>query len=155
MLDASPPVWIRYLRSIGEDPENTSMEYRLVDKFGDNDRSNDALYDLVIRGVKRATTGSVWSCEYDHEPVMKSGDLSIVTNHDASEMCVIRTKRVSIKPFKDVTSDDARIEGEGDGSLEYWRQAHVEFFTHECLRIGKTFSEDMPVVFEEFECVYH
>lgn len=45
-------------------------------------------------------------------------------------------------------------EGEGDGSLEYWRNVHDEFFSKEMAEIGKLFDEDMPVVCEEFELVF-
>ena len=44
-----------------------------------------------------------------------------------------------------------RIEGEGDGSLAYWRDAHWAFFSRECARIGRAPSEAMPVVCSVFE----
>ena len=45
-------------------------------------------------------------------------------------------------------------EGEGDRSLEYWREVHKKFF-RECLEeYGLEFSENMKVVCEEFEVVY-
>lgn len=43
------------------------------------------------------------------------------------------------------------IEGEGDGSLEYWRKAHWAFFSRECKRIGRAPAESMPVVCSVFE----
>ncbi|MGO1528704.1 MAG: ASCH domain-containing protein, partial [Senegalia sp. (in: firmicutes)] len=43
---------------------------------------------------------------------------------------------------------------EGDKSLEYWRKAHINFFSRELEKYDIEFSEDMPVVFEEFEVVY-
>lgn len=56
-------------------------------------------------------------------------------------------------PFKDVTADFAAAEGEGDGSLAFWRAAHAAYFTRECARLGRAFSEDMPVVCERFDVV--
>ena len=48
----------------------------------------------------------------------------------------------------------AAKEGEGDLSLDYWKKVHIEFFTKECEDAGDKFTEDMPVVFVEFELVY-
>jgi len=55
--------------------------------------------------------------------------------------------------FKDVTWEYARKEGE-DQNIEQWRENHIEFFKDEADLMGYDFSEDMPVVFEEFEVVY-
>jgi uncharacterized protein YhfF len=61
---------------------------------------------------------------------------------------------VDVVPFADVDAEFAAIEGEGDGSLEYWRRAHEAFFGRECKRIGRAPEPRMPVVCERFEVVY-
>ncbi len=42
-------------------------------------------------------------------------------------------------------------EGEGDKSLAYWRKVHEDFFRDEYAACGLEFSQDIPVVCEEFE----
>ena len=147
-------VWntsLEYRKSIGNyDP----VSYVYTEHFCNDKPSAEKLYQLAIDGKKRATTGSIWAYDHDKEPVLKTGDLTILTNYDETRACVIKTKSVVIKKFKEVTEQDARIEGEGDSSLEYWRRVHKEFFEEECKRIGRAFSEDMPVAFEEFEIEY-
>lgn len=49
------------------------------------------------------------------------------------------------------SSGYAAREGEGDGSLAYWRESHWAFFSRECARIGREPAPDMPVVCAEFE----
>ena len=44
--------------------------------------------------------------------------------------------------------------GEGDGSLAHWREVHRAFFTEELAGAGLCFTEDMPVLFEEFELLF-
>jgi uncharacterized protein YhfF len=46
----------------------------------------------------------------------------------------------------------ARREGE-DKSLEEWRTGHIGFFLRDAERDDYTFTEDMPVVFEDFAVV--
>ena len=74
-------------------------------------------------------------------------------NHNIVPKCVIETTNVRILPFKDITYDICRLEGEDD-SLESWRKGHISFFKEEGKKSGYEFSEEMPVVFEEFEVVY-
>ena len=74
-------------------------------------------------------------------------------NHNIVPKCVIETTNVRILPFKDITYDICRLEGEDD-SLESWRKGYISFFKEEGKELGYEFSEEMPVVFEEFEVVY-
>lgn len=64
---------------------------------------------------------------------------------------VTRITQVRIVPYIEVTAAYASIEGEGDGSLEYWRKAHWAFLSRQCRRIGREPSETMPVVCSVFE----
>ena len=66
-------------------------------------------------------------------------------------MLVVQNQSVEIVPFNEVTAEYAAIEGEGDGSLDYWRRTHEAFFSRECKRIGRQPSENMPVVCCVFE----
>ncbi|MGI9278254.1 MAG: ASCH domain-containing protein [Endozoicomonas sp.] len=43
---------------------------------------------------------------------------------------------------------------EGDLSIEWWREAHREFFSRECEALGIPFSEDCELVLEHFRLVY-
>ena len=69
--------------------------------------------------------------------------------------CITRITRVEITPFKDISEEYAFIEGEGDKSLSYWKEAHTQVFTRECREdFGMDFTEDMECVCEYFEVVY-
>lgn len=146
-------LWNSYLKSIGEDPENTKLECKMVEYFGNEDIA-DELFELVYSGKKTATCGSIWSYEFEEIEPLKKGDLSIVTDSLGEKACVIETTNIIIKKFNEITEEEAKLEGEGDLSLEYWRNAHKRFFIEECKEIGKEFSEEMPVFFEEFKVVY-
>ena len=110
------------------------------------------LLGLVLKGQKRATSSSVWGYEIEGDEIPAEGKLSVITDWDGNPRCVIRTTRVRILPYKDIPFDLARLEGEDD-SLESWRENHEAFFREEGKELGYVFSEEMPVIFEEFEVV--
>lgn len=143
--------WEQFVETYG--PVSESCFYDAF-SFADSEESANTLADLVVAGIKRATAGLYWSHEADGDPLPEPGNLSIVTMWDGTPRCVIETTRVQVQPFAEVDADFAATEGEGDGSLAYWRTAHREFFARECARIGRKSSETMPVVCEWFRMIY-
>ena len=66
---------------------------------------------------------------------------------------LIRTDRVEVVPFDQVDAEHAWLEGEGDRSLEHWREAHRRFFAEQATHAYGV-SDVMPVVLERFELLY-
>lgn len=122
--------------------------------FDDNEPDANALARLVLSGTKRATASLLWSFEAQNKPPPKPGDLSIVTDWQGQALCVIETRSVKIVSFEEVSEAFAAIEGEGDGSLRYWQEAHWRFFARACRQIDREPSRNMPVLCERFEVVY-
>lgn len=125
--------------------------------FGDTEEMADRLAALVIAGKKTATASSAWVYEGTDgtdgadEPLPKVGDLSVVTRLGGDPLCVIETTSVEVRPFNEVDADFARAEGEGDLTLEWWREAHWDFWTRSLAPLGRAPTETMPVVMERFE----
>jgi len=122
-----------------------------VDGYGDSPALSAELLALIRDGRKRAGTGLLWAYEADGEAVPKLGDIEIVVDHRHEPALVNRITTVQVIPYSAVTAEYAAIEGEGDGSLDYWRQAHWGFFLRECRRIGREPEESMPVICSVFE----
>ncbi|MGO1477535.1 ASCH domain-containing protein [Senegalia sp. (in: firmicutes)] len=146
-------MWKDYLSSIGENIENTDKTYTSW-CFCDNEKDANELAELVKEGTKRGTASLYELYKIDDEEVPEVYEYSIITDWDGIAQCIIMTKKITILSFRDVDEELAKIEGEGDKSLEYWREAHINFFSRELEKYDIEFSEDMPVVFEEFEVVY-
>lgn len=144
--------WFRYLKSINEDINSTSLKY--TSWYFGNEKIANELADLVLLGVKKATTSLYYFYEIENEELPKSGDLSVITDFSGNAKCIIKTNSIKIIPFNKVSEHFAFKEGEGDKSLEYWRNAHIKFFNEELSELGMKFSEEMLVVCEEFELVY-
>nr|WP_316644033.1 ASCH domain-containing protein [uncultured Roseateles sp.] len=154
MPDIPPSVrlfWAEFEASVGG---HVAHRFYEATYFDDNEPSANELAQLVLAGVKRATAGLVWSYEMPGETAPKVGDLSVVTDWQGNALCVIETTRIDVVPFDEVDAEFAATEGEGDGSLRYWREAHEAFFARECARIGREPHPQMPVLCERFQVVY-
>lgn len=114
----------------------------------------DELADLVARGIKTATSSAYPLYELEGEEIPQTGGYDIILDSQGNAVCIIKTTKVYVTPFSQVSEEHAWREGEGDRSLSYWRQVHEELFTIWLEEVGLTFSEDMLVVCEEFELVY-
>ncbi|MBQ8638956.1 MAG: ASCH domain-containing protein [Lachnospiraceae bacterium] len=114
----------------------------------------DLLARLAASGEKTATASAYPLYEIENEPLPKAGEYSVILDSKGEAVCVVQTKRVSIVSFQEVPAEHAYKEGEGDKSLDYWRNVHEEFFTACLEEAGLQFTADMKVVCEEFEVVY-
>ncbi len=149
--DAVNALWSEYAATVGGLDDSRFYE---AFAFGDGDELSAELAKLVLSGAKRATAGSLWTFEMMGKRLPAPGDLSVVTTWSGEPLCIIETRSLEIVPFRSVTAEFAAAEGEGDGSLAFWQRAHREYFTRECARLGREFTEDMPVACECFEVVY-
>ena len=113
----------------------------------------DELADLVRSGIKTATCSALVFYGLENEELPHEGEYSVILDSKENAVCIIKTTKVYIVPFDEVTEQHAFKEGEGDRSLAYWREVHKSFFTEELKTIGRKFDEKMQLVCEEFELV--
>lgn len=122
--------------------------------FCDNRADAAECLALVLAGKKRATASSAVFYAVNAEPVPKAGDHSVITDFDGLAKCIIRTDKVTHLRMDEVTTEMAATEGEGDGSLEYWRAVHWAYYARELAGTRVSVSRELEVVFEEFEVVW-
>lgn len=121
--------------------------------FGNTSEMARRLGELVLKGDKRATTTLHEEAEMDeYAPV--AGDYSIVTDFEGNPMCIIQMTEISILPFDEVDAEYALVEGEGDKSLDYWREGHRRFFTTDAAENGLEFNEKSLVICQKFNLLY-
>ena len=148
-----PSLWEQYLSTLPYG-HGLPAEPRSVWHFGDNKNDADTLAELARHGIKRATSPSLWYFESTGEPLPQVGELHVVTNWAGEPRCIIRTTHVEIVPFNQITAEYAATEGEGDGSLDYWKRVHWDYYHRELAETGKQPTDDMPIVCEYFEAVF-
>lgn len=135
-------------------PEFTNAPAPAVGCFGDNEKDANTLIKLVAKDIKKATSHSLLGLQMRNEPLPKIGDFFVVTDWEGTAKCVIRTTSVKLIPYFAIHGEHARLEGEGDKSLDYWRQVHWDYYKRELEAFGKRPLESMIIVFERFEKVF-
>ncbi len=142
--------WSEFLVKTNKD---CSIKYTDCFHFHSTKEWVDKLLKLVLSGQKQATTSSLYAYETEGNKIPQVGDCSIVTDWEGNPNCVIETTSVIILPFNEITYDICKREGEDD-NLDSWREGHTKFFINEGQELGYSFSECMPVVFEDFKVVF-
>ena len=141
-------MWRRFSESAGIEAPYQAWSFCGGGEIGDE------LAELVLEEKKTATASAYISYLTEKEELPKAGEYSVVLYDNGEAACVIRTNKVTLVPFDKVTERHASLEGEGDGSLEYWRTVHREIFTEDYAAAGLPFDEHGLCVLEEFEVQY-
>lgn len=121
--------------------------------FGATPEQADQLLALLLAGTKTATASALWDYQAEGGEPPEPGTLGIVLDGSGRPRALIATTEVRVVRFDEVDAEHARLEGEGDLSLGYWRRVHEQFFTDHATH-DHGFSPDMPVVLERFEVLH-
>lgn len=151
MNSSTKKLWDNFLNA---NPEFASEKMPPSGYFGDNEKDASTLAKLVDKGIKRATSHSLLGLQLRDEKRPKIGDFFIVTDLEGKARCIVRTTSVKLMPYFSVHAEHARLEGEGDKSLEYWKKTHWEYYTRTLAKYNRRPLESMIIVFERFEKVF-
>ena len=111
--------------------------------FGDSPELADELLALVLEGKKTATC---WSIADGQQTEV--GKRMVVKDGAGRPRGVLETLSLEQRRFGDVPADFAHAEGEGDRTLECWRDLHKTCFTRQ-----GTYAPDMLLWCERFRLV--
>ena len=122
--------------------------------FSNNSESARDLAGLVMSGKKIATASLNAANEVEPEKAPTDNGYSVVTTFEGEPLCVIQTTEIRHIPFNEVDAGFAFDEGEGDQTLEDWREAHWAYFSREAPEYGLTFNETSIICCERFRVLY-
>jgi len=145
--------WKQFLASLPPDSPYLTKTY-VAEGWGDSPEMADELGALIAQGIKTAACSALWEWEVEGNPIPEAGYITIALDGRGEPICIVETIEISIHKYNEVDADFAREEGEGNLSLNYWREAHKNYFSRVLPKVGKEFSEDMPLVCERFRLIY-
>lgn len=114
----------------------------------------EKLTNLVMEGEKTATASLLFAWEDEGDPLPTIGQRDALLDWNNRFVGIIETTQLEVTPFIDVSAEFASLEGEGDLSLEYWREVHWNYFKRVCHDLGKSITEQVPAVCQVFNLVY-
>jgi uncharacterized protein YhfF len=107
------------------------------------------LNTLVLSGVKTATAGLLTEYAAENEELEHVGERLVLVDDDDKLIGVVEVTGVEVVRFADVSWEFARSEGEGDRSIEEWREGHRRYWA----RVGFPVDDDTQVVCIRFRLV--
>jgi uncharacterized protein YhfF len=108
---------------------------------------------LMRAEKKNGTAHMVMDFERNNIPRRHPGDYWVILSPEAEPLILVRVTRVEEVAFKDVSQAWAEVEGEGDISLRWWREAHLAYFCRQCELWGVAWTEDHPIVLETWKLI--
>jgi len=143
-------MWERFRAANPEIPSEPPLDFHFCDLKDDADECAE----LVVKGQKQATAASLVELAINGYEVSKPGDYWIVTDFDGVAKAVIRTTSVNVMRFGDVDAQFAWDEGEGDRTLDWWREAHCGYFQRVLIGSGTPVDDNLMIACERFETVF-
>lgn len=150
MNDSIKQFWREFCETNNVNPETLYQVWY----FGNSSEMAKELAGLVISGKKIATASLVAVNEIKPETAPINDGYSVVTDFESNPLCVIQTIEIRHLPFEEVEAEFAYDEGEGDQSLEYWRDGHWRYFTKEAAELGIEFNEKSLICCERFRFLF-
>jgi len=145
--------WAEFVQSLPlADPRRSAVPDAFG--FGGEGQLADELAALVLAGRKRATASLPVEYTSIDAPLPEAGDLSILLDGDGAPVGIIERTSVDLVPFGEVDATFAAHEGEGDGSLRYWRAAHSWYFGRVCEQLGGKLEDSTPILCQRFKLVW-
>ncbi|SEL42186.1 Uncharacterized protein YhfF [Blastococcus sp. DSM 46786] len=130
------------------------LEEPAVEKFGDSASLADELIGLVLAGTKRATAALVVDFLDDDQPLPRIGGHWIACDGSGAPRCVLETTELRLGPLHSVDDAFAWDEGEDDRTRDSWLREHERYFRRTLPPRGRTWADDLEVVFERFRVVW-
>lgn len=122
--------------------------------FGNSSEMARELAELVISGKKTATASLVAVNKITPEIAPIADGYSVVTDFEGNPFGVIQTTEIRHLPFDEVDAQFAFDEGEGDQTLEYWRDVHWQYFKKEAAELNIEFNEKSLICCERFKLLF-
>ena len=153
MSEMTSAFWQRYIATLPAGHPHRQASFSAF-SFGDSPALANELAALVRAGQKRATASLPIEFISEGLQLPAPGDVSIVTLADGAPVAIIELFEVRQILFQRVDAAFAADEGEGDGSLTWWRAAHRAYFDRVCARLGGELEETTLILCQRFRLVW-
>ncbi len=144
--------WNSYVATLK--PSEIPQDLFVEASYAGHRNITDTLLNLYLAGKKSAGSSVLEDFLTVGDPVPRVGNFWILLDSHDEPRLILRTERIETHKFKDVPLSVALAEGEGDLSLEYWREGHARFYTPFLKAWGIRHIDEATIVTEFYKIVY-
>ena len=148
IIKRKDPMDVLWKGYVTEHPEMKDYPYEIW-RFSSSD--DEQLCEKIQNGLVKSQSFLVDYFEANNKPLPSVGQINILCCGD-KVIGVCRTSEVIRTNFGQVDRELATTEG--FTSVSKWREAKKKIFGIQCERMGINFSDNLQILFEEFEIVY-
>lgn len=116
-------------------------------KFGGTPKEQKHLSNLVLTGLKTATSSLCDLQKLNHIAPTSVGDIWYIHDDENSYVCKVKVTAVELVPFGQINTDFAILEG--DKTYENWYEIHFTYYSSLLSKFNRKLSADTLL-----ECVY-
>ena len=118
--------------------------------------NNAALCERLLGYIIAREKTGVFSqpADFPAGQLPRAGEYAVLTDFDDLPRCLIRYQECAVLPFHAVGPEHVAIETAPMRDVEKFRAFHRNYWTPILAARGEKFSEDMPIVFQRFTCLY-
>lgn len=144
MNDQSISYWQQVKEKYELDEDAFVRAYRFAD-------TPNELAQLVVDGVKTASSNTKHFFEQPHRHMPRPGDYNIILNKDFFPVCCIQVLTVETVKYDNV--DEAFAIAEGDGSYENWDAIHTRYFEEQLAPYNLSFNRQLLLICQSFKLI--
>ncbi|WP_314208399.1 ASCH domain-containing protein [Vagococcus salmoninarum] len=112
--------------------------------FGSSESEQTDLAQLVLQGVKVATSSLAELYPLRQQPLTQVGDIWQIQDGQQRVICYVQVTNVLEQPFGKIDSTFALEEG--DGSYANWHQIHETYYASLLKKYGRTLTSQTPLI---------
>lgn len=145
---------IRLWEAFSKNKPNFPEQFDGIWKLGDSEEYTKWSNRLVLSGLKTVCSYPLEVFLGSSQPVPEAGDHYVLLDSQESAVAIIQLLDVQTRPFEDIPESYACKAGEGDRSLDTWKENHKPYFKRLLDAKGVEFSTKIDILCVEFELVF-
>ena len=121
--------------------------------FEGDKKTSDYYLSLILEEKKKVMITPLYAYTEEENDMPILNSYSVIMDWEGYPRCIIKTTKVSIIPFNNITKEIVDLEGENT-TLEEWKASNEKYYKEDAIEYGYSFSSDMELCVEEFVIIH-
>ncbi len=122
--------------------------------IGWNQEVSKKILFYIVNNEKVGTYSLPWLHEMYPWSKSNIGDYILHVDFKGKPFAIVQIIKLELLCFKDITQNHTNFDGPPVRDINIWKKLHQEYWSRELKAINKKTTPEMPVVIEEFKCIF-